>query len=104
MTPHHSARRTSVKSEKSVIRDSPSLPFELAYRACLRREADADLVELALVCCVWQGIALVVYLLEGGRGCAVQLELEDVDVGGTFEHTVYASLARLLLHVGVVLA
>ena len=81
-----------------------SLILELAYRSCLRREADAYLVELAAVSCVWQGIALVVYLLKGGRGCAVELELEDVDVAGTFEHTVYAALARLLLHVGVVLA
>ena len=81
-----------------------SLILELAYRACLRREADADLVELAEVSCVWQGIALVVYLLKSGGSCAVQLELEDVDVAGTFEHTVYAALARLLLHVGVVFA
>ena len=81
-----------------------SLPFELAYRSCLRREADAYLVELAAVGSVWQGISLVVYLLKGGGGCAVELELEDVDVAGTFEHTVYAALARLLLHVGVVLA
>ena len=86
----------------AVVRHS--LIFELAYRPCLGREADAYLVELAAVSSVWQGIALVVYLLKGGRGCAVELELEDVDVAGTFEHTVYAALARLLLHVGVVLA
>ena len=62
------------------------------------------MVYLAFVCSVWLGIALFVDLFQGNLRRGVELELEDVDVAGTFEHTVYATLARLLLHVGVVLA
>ena len=72
--------------------------------ACFGREADAYLVYFALVGGVWLDIALLVYLFQGNFRRGVELELEDIDIVGTLQHAVDATLARLLLNVGVVLA
>ena len=77
---------------------------KVVYGACFGREADAYLVYLALVGGVWLGIALFVYLFQGYFRSGVKLEFEDIDVVGTFQHAVDATLARLLLNVGIVLA
>ena len=77
---------------------------KVVYGACFGREADAYLVYLALVGSVWLGIALFVYLFQGYFRRGVKLELEDIDIVGTFQHAVDATLARLLLNVGVVFA
>ena len=62
------------------------------------------MVYLAFVCGVWLGIALFVDLFQGNLRRGVELELEDIDIVGAFQHAVDAPLARLLLHIGVVLA
>ena len=77
---------------------------KVVYGACLGRETDAYIVYLATVGGVWLSIALFVYLLQGYFRRGVELELEDIDIVGTFQHAVYPALARLLLNVGVVLA
>ena len=77
---------------------------KVVYGACLGRETDAYIVYLATVGGVWLSIALFVYLLQGYFRRGVELELEDIDIVGALEHAVDATLARLLLNVGVVLA
>ena len=72
--------------------------------ACFGREADAYLVYFALVGGVWLDIALLVYLFQGNFRRGVELELEDIDIVGTLQHAVDATLARLFLNVGVVFA
>ena len=62
------------------------------------------MVYLAFVCGVWLGIALFVDLFQGNLRRGVELELEDIYIVGAFQHAVDAPLARLLLHIGVVLA
>ena len=62
------------------------------------------MVYLAFVCGVWLGIALFVDLFQGNLRRGVELELEDIDIVGAFQHAVDAPLARFLLHIGVVLA
>ena len=68
----------------------------------LRREVDAETDYLAAVCHIWFGIAFVLYLLQGGRRTAVELELKDIDVIRTFKHAVNPALTRLLLYQCVV--
>ena len=68
----------------------------------LRREVDAETDHLAAVGHIWLGIALVFYLLQGGRRTAVELKLEDIHVIRTFKYAVNPALARLLLHQCVV--
>ena len=65
--------------------------------AFLRREVDAEGYELAAIGGIGLGIALFFYLTKGCLGRTVELELDDIDVVGTLHHTVYATLARLLL-------
>ena len=77
---------------------------KVVYGACLGRETDAYIVYLATVGGVWLSIALFVYLLQGYFRRGVELELEDIDIVGTFQHAVYPALARLLFNVGVILA
>lgn len=77
---------------------------EIIDCTCLRREADPDLEQLAPVSSIRQGIALVLYLSEGNGSSGVELELEDIDIIGTFEHAVDSSLARLFFNIDVVLA
>ena len=72
--------------------------------ACFGREADAYLVYLAFVGGVWLGVALLVYLFQGCFRRGVELELEDIDIVGTFQYAIDAPLARFLLNVSVVFA
>ena len=51
-----------------------------------------------------QGITPFLNLLKSNGGGRVELELEDIHIARTFQHTVYAALARLLLHIVVVFA
>lgn len=44
----------------------------------------------------WQGISLVVDLLQGLLGCAVVLEFHDIDVLVGFQDEVYAAVAGLV--------
>ena len=70
--------------------------------AFLRREVDAYGYELAAVGGIGLGIALVLDLLEGSLGSAVELELDDIYIIRTLHNTVYAPLARLLFGHGAV--
>ena len=49
-------------------------------------------------------VTLFVYLFQGCFRSGVKLEFEDIDIVGTLQHAGDATLARLLLNVGVVLA
>ena len=80
------------------------MKLEIIDSTSFRREADTYLEQFSLVGSIRQGIALVFYLPEGNGSRGVELELKDIDIIGAFEHAVDASLASLLLHVGVVLA
>ena len=68
----------------------------------IRREIDAEGNHFAAVGGVGFCIALVLDLLEGSFGRAVELELYDIDVARTLHHAVYAPLACLLLCHGAV--
>ena len=68
----------------------------------LRREIDTDGNYFAVVGGVGFCIALVIDLLEGSFGRAVELELDDIYVARTLHHTVNAPLACLLLGYGAV--
>ena len=68
----------------------------------LRREVDTEGNHFALVGSVGLGIALVIDLLEGSFGRAVELELDDIYVARTLHHTVNAPLACLLLGYGAI--
>ena len=63
----------------------------------IRREIDAEGNHFAAVGGVGFCIALVLDLLEGSLGRAVELELDDIYIIRTLHNTVYAPLARLLL-------
>ena len=47
---------------------------------------------------------MIVYLLQGDFGSGVKIELEDIDIVGTFQYAVDAPLDRFLLNVSVVFA
>ena len=65
-----------------------SLHFKLADSTCFRREHRSHLEELAFVRFVRTGITLFFDLLQGLVSSAVQLELEDVDIVGSFYNTI----------------
>ena len=96
----HGASRTN---PEGIPKDS-DLPLNLepVNRSLLRREVDTEGNDLAAVGSVGLGIALVLNLVQGLLCRTVELELDDIDVLGAFHHTVYASLARLLLRQGAV--
>ena len=68
----------------------------------IRREIDAEGNHFAAVGGVGFCIALVLDLLEGSFGRAVELELDDIYVARTLHHTVNAPLACLLLGYGAI--
>lgn len=68
----------------------------------IRREIDAEGNHFAAVGGVGLGITLVLYLLEGILGRAVELELDDIDVSWTLHHAVNAPFACFLLCYGAV--
>ena len=71
-------------------------PLEVVYCARGRRETDAYLEYLAWVGSVWQGITLIFYLLQCYVCRGVKLEFKDIDIVGTFQYAVYATLTRFL--------
>ena len=79
-------------------------PLEVVYSARGRRETDAYLEYLAWVGSVWQGITLIFYLLQCYVCRGVKLEFKDIDIVGTFQYAVYATLTRFLLNQSVVFA
>ena len=58
--------------------------------------------QFAVVGGIGLGIALVLNLLEGSLGRAVELELDDIDVARTLHHAVYAPFARLFFCYGAI--
>ena len=68
---------------------------KLADSTCFRREHRAYFEELAFIRFVRTGITLLFDLLQGFVSSAVQLELEDVDVVGSFDDAVHPSFALL---------
>ena len=68
----------------------------------IRREIDAEGNHFAAVGGVGFCIALVLDLLEGSFGRAVELELDDIYIIRTLHHAVYAPLACFLLCYGAV--
>ncbi len=61
-------------------------------------KGNANLVYCARIGLVWDGIAILIYLVYGILGCAVIFEFHYVDILVGFDHHVDAAIACVLLH------
>ena len=62
----------------------------------LRREVAAYLINLSAICCIFPGIAHILYLLQGFLSRTITLEFKDVDIVLGLYHTIYPTFALLL--------
>ena len=62
----------------------------------LRREVAAYLINLSAICCIFPGIAHILYLLQGFLCRTITLEFEDVDIVLGLNHTIFPTFALLL--------
>ena len=62
----------------------------------LRREVATYLINLSAICCIFPGIAHILYLLQGFFSRTITLELEDVDIVLGLYHAIYPTFALLL--------
>ena len=84
--------RTNAQQRLQKVR----VPYrKLTDCSCFGREHRTHLEELAFVRFVRTGITLFFDLLQGLVSSAVQLELEDVDIVGSFYNTIYPSFTLL---------
>ena len=56
----------------------------------------AYLINLSAICCIFPGVAHILYLLQGFLCRSITLELEDVDIVLGLYHTIYPTFALLL--------